>query len=223
MWTVCYKLIVKMANSILRYYKPRSTESSGLPSPSGPISMTIPPAAIASTNREVEVVLNDTVAKSKRGLYRKYTSKERTNIGKFGAENGVQATVRKYSRVFHKPVNESTVRHFKRAYLMERARKRRAGDDDLTVEALAHRKRGRPLLVGSNMDSFIQKYILKVRESKGVVNTSIVIAGARGLLKRMDRTLFAEYTLARGWVGKVLTATNEVLSTHVHNESTVAT
>ena len=197
-----------MANSILRYYKPRSAESSGLPSPSGPLSTTIPPAAISSANREVEVVLNDAAAKSKRGPYKKYTPKERADIGKFGAENGVQAAVRKYSRVFRKPVNESTVRQFKRAYLAERARKRRAGDDDLTVEALAHRKRGRPLLVGSHMDSIIQEYILKVRESKGVVNTSIVIAGARGLLKRMDRTRLAEYggpaTLSRGWAKSLL-------------------
>ena len=55
---------MKMANSILRYYKPRSAESSGLPSPSGPLSTTIPPAAIASANWEVGMVLNDAHAKS---------------------------------------------------------------------------------------------------------------------------------------------------------------
>ena len=88
-----------MANPILRYYKPRFTESSGLPSPSGPFSTTIPPAAIASANQEVEVVLNDVAAKSKRGPYRKYTPRERADIGKFGVKNGLQVAVRRYSRV----------------------------------------------------------------------------------------------------------------------------
>ena len=36
------------------------------------------------------------------------------------------------------------------------------------------------------------------------MNTSITIAGARGLLKRMDRTRLAEYggpaTLTKGWL-----------------------
>ena len=49
----------KMANFILRYYKPRSSEPSGLPSPSG---------------------------QSKRGHYRNYNSKEQADIGKYGVE-----------------------------------------------------------------------------------------------------------------------------------------
>ena len=65
------------------------------------------------------MVLNDTTAKSKTGPYRKYTRKELANIGKFGAENGVQAADRRYSRVVRKPVNKSTVRQFKQAYLVE--------------------------------------------------------------------------------------------------------
>ena len=71
------------------------------------------------------MVLNDAAAKSKRGLYGKYTPKERAEIGKYGMENGVLAAVRRYSKVFHNPVNERTVRQFKRVYLAERARKRR--------------------------------------------------------------------------------------------------
>ena len=74
--------------------------------------------------------------------------------------NGVLASVRRYSKAFRNPVNESTVRQFKRAYLAERARKRKAGDDNLTVETLAHRKRGRPLLVGCNMDSISHAFKL---------------------------------------------------------------
>ena len=55
------------------------------------------------------------------------------DIGKFGAEHGVQAVVRRYSRVFCNLVNKSTVRQFKRAYLVEQAMRRRAGDDELIM------------------------------------------------------------------------------------------
>ena len=65
--------------------------------------------------------------------------------------------------------------------MAERARKRKLCDDDLTVEVLAHRKRGAPLLVGSNMDFIVQEYILKVRESKGVDNASITSSLLRPL------------------------------------------
>ena len=44
--------------------------------------------------------------------------------------------------------------------------------------AVRRYSRGRPLVVGSNRDPVIQEYILKVRGSQGVVNTSMVIAGA---------------------------------------------
>ena len=47
-----------------------------------------------------------------------------------------------------------------------------------------------------------------MREKKGVANMSVVIARARGLLKRMERTRFAEYggpaTLSRGWAKSLL-------------------
>ena len=79
--------------------------------------------------------------------------------------------------------------------MKEQSRKRMAEDDDVEVNVLPVQKRGRPLLVGKDLDSLIQQYVLVLREKRGVVNTSITIAGARGLLKRMDRTRLAE-----GWI-----------------------
>ena len=135
----------KMANSILRYYQ-RKTDTGRLPAP---LTSVIPPDANAA-NREVQAILDES---RKRGLYGKYTPKERAEVGRFAVENGILATVRKYTRVFGRPINESTVHTFKKAYLEEQPRKRRAGNhDDCTVDELPLKKRGRPLLVGSKMD-----------------------------------------------------------------------
>lgn len=189
--------------SILNYLvrKPNSTGS--LPSSTGILSQRIPPAAIRSANKEVEKVLKQ----KKRRSYRKYTPEERAKIAMYALANGVCAAARKFSREFDITVNESTVRLFKQAYLKERSQRTARGDNS-RISKLTTQKRGRPLLVGDHIDSLIQEYIMKVREAKGVVNTNIVRAGARGLLKRLDRTRLAEYggpaTLSKGWADSLL-------------------
>ena len=106
-----------MANTILHYYQPTS-QSDSLPVPHGPLARVIPSTAIESANREVQTVLDEAKSR-KRGPYRKYSPKERAEIGKFAVENGVLAAARKYSKVFGKPINESTVHQFKQ---MDRTR-----------------------------------------------------------------------------------------------------
>ena len=43
--------------------------------------------------------------------------------------------------------------------MKERSRKRMAEDDDVEVNVFPVQKRGRPLLVGKNLDSLIQQYV----------------------------------------------------------------
>ena len=54
----------------------------------------------------------------------------------------------------------------------------------------------------------VQEYILCVRAKGGIVNTAMVIAGARGLLQSLDRARLAEYgglaTMSRGWAKSLL-------------------
>ena len=130
-----------MANTILHYYQPTS-QSDSLPVPHSPLARVIPSAAIESANREVQAVLDEAKSR-KRGPYRKFSPKKRAEIGKFAVENGVLAAARKYSKVFGKPINESTVRQFKQAYLKERSRKRRTehSEDDLVVDELPLKKK----------------------------------------------------------------------------------
>ncbi len=123
----------------------------------------------------------------KRGKYRTYSSSEKAHIAKFALENGVVKAAHKFS------INESTVRNFKKMYIEERNRKRTAGEDYTMIDTLPSKKRGKPLIVGERIDAAIQEYVLEVRRHNGSINTAVVCAGARGLLKSMDATRLAEY------------------------------
>ena len=63
-------------------------------------------------------------------------------IGKYSSENRVSAAARRFSAELGRDINPSTIRGFKRAYLQELDRKRRAEEDDLTVTSLPAKKRG---------------------------------------------------------------------------------
>ena len=49
------------------------------------------------------------------------------------------------------------------------------------VTEIPLKKRGRPLLLCIRLDNQVQEYIMKLREYGCVVNTTIVVAAARGL------------------------------------------
>ena len=63
-------------------------------------------------------------------------------IGKYSSENGVSAAARRFSAELGRDINPSTIHGFKRAYLQELNRKRRAEEDDLTITSLPVKKRG---------------------------------------------------------------------------------
>ena len=69
-------------------------------------------------------------------------------------------------------------------------------------------KRGRPLLLRKKLDKVVQQYIIKLREHGCLINTVIVLAIARGIVKSMERTRLAEYggptTLTTPWAKSLL-------------------
>ena len=82
-------------------------------------------------------------------------------------------------------MNGSTVRRFKKSYQEEVAKRRRIGEDD-EVKKLPIKKQGRPVILGKSLDEIVQKYILSIQEADGIVNTPIVMAGARGIIKNIE-------------------------------------
>ena len=92
---------------------------------------------------------------NKRGDDRKYTGEERYMIGKYASENGATSTARKYKKQFQK-WNESTARSMKQKY--EDELKRAVREKREIQKAIKQDKRGRPLMLGEELDTKILKY-----------------------------------------------------------------
>lgn len=81
--------------------------------------------------------------------------------------------------------------------------------DNREVKRIEIKKQGRPVILSKTLDDTVQKYISSIR---GVVNTPIVRAGARGIIVSMNRTMLSEYgepaSLTREWANSILKHTN---------------
>jgi len=71
--------------------------------------------------------------------------------------------------------------------------KKRAAEDGDDVTVLPPKKRGRPVLLGEDLDMKVQLYLKKVREGGGVVSARIAMAAARGILLSCDRSRLVEF------------------------------
>ena len=59
------------------------------------------------------------------------------------------------------------------------------------MDQLPQGKVGHPLLLGETLDQQVQAYLHMLRDSGGVINTSIAIAAATGIVRKKDSNLFA--------------------------------
>jgi hypothetical protein len=75
-----------------------------------------------------------------RGRYTIYTPEQKAEMGRYAAEHGLKAVCAKFSQELGIAVKESTVRQFKKAYLMQL----NEGKDPDQITALRGKKRGRP-------------------------------------------------------------------------------
>ena len=194
--------------SLFRYFQPRD----GLPDPRGALSHSLSLAAIAAANDEVVRTINQP---KKRGQYKQYSATTRAEIGKYASQNGVAKAARYFSRKFAFAVSETTVRSIRNAYIESLKRKGR-GDSDEDEEdiTLPLKKRGRPLLLSQQLDTKVQSYLTKLREGGGAVSARIVMAAARGILLKCDRSKLVEFgghvELSRHWAHSLLKRMNFV-------------
>ena len=56
-----------------------------------------------------------------------------------------------------------------------------------TLKKLHEKPRSHPYMLGGEMDRQLQEYVKSLRESKTVVNSSIVASAAEGMVKSCDR------------------------------------
>ncbi len=96
-----------------------------------------------------------------------------------------------------------------KAYLAEVKRKRSLHEtDNVSVDVLPFKKRGRPLLLGDKIDKAVQNYIIKLREKGAPITSAVVVASAKGLPTCMDRTRLHEFggpaTISPAWAQSIL-------------------
>ena len=193
--------------ALLRYLQSKD----GLPDPRGTLSSSIPSPAIAAANREIRKVSEE---QKKRGQYIKYSPNIHAEIGKYATLHGVAAAARVFSAKMKQRVSETTVRSIKDAYTVEIKRKRASQESVRDVSSLPSKKRGRPLLLGQDLDGKVQQYLKKVREAGGAVSSRTVIAAARGIAMSCNRNVLAEFggsiVLNRYWGHSLLNRMNFV-------------
>ena len=168
-----------MASSILRYFKVREDQHH----PLLPIAMTNG-KKLANIAVQKELMEN----RKRRGEYHVYDDEVRAKVGRYAIENGNKAAVTKYSAMLGHPISESTVRGLKKRYLAELERVK----DPAMVKKLPRCKAGRPLKLGK-YDDDVKKYVTSLRLAGGIVNRSIVIAAAKGIVEGSDPSRLTEH------------------------------
>ena len=63
----------------------------------------------------------------------------------------------------------------------------------VVVSALPGKKRGRPPILGVNLDGVLQERIISMRIQQTAISTSVVVGIGRGLLLKHDRALLDDF------------------------------
>ena len=192
--------------SILKYFKPLP-KNDEFPDPNRPLSREVSSGAIAAANQKVSETIEKKPLRSIREPYMKLTPAQRFTIGKRAAEDGTTATIRFFSTKYPElgVLKETTVRRFKNLYQdqLKVARHNGLQPEDDSQEILL-KKNGRPLLVGDELDKQIREYISDLRARGAVINTSVVLASAEGIIMYRDANMLSTITLTKGWAKYLL-------------------
>jgi len=139
---------------------------------------------------------------------RVYSDTQRAEMGKLTCRVGATEAAKRFTKKLGFTINESTMRSIKKDYLDERYKKRLREEDDLTISAMPVKKKRRPLLLGKKLDDAVKEYNLKLRDHGCAINTTVVIAVARGLGTVLERTRLVKYggpaTLSIPWAKSLL-------------------
>ena len=108
-------------------------------------------------------------------------------------------------------MKDSSVRTWRNAYTSEIKKRRREGREDIPVERLSEKKRGRgrSLLLGDELEAQVREYLIALLANGAVVNTAIAIGCAEGIVKSKDSNLLASngghIVLSKHWGKHLLT------------------
>ena len=170
---------------------------------------------VEAANKEVTNALQSAAENGRRGKYNSYTPEQRAKIGKYAAENGPTNAAKHFTSRWGININESTARRLKSEYLeklkeaVSEAAKSEVAEKSVTVDALETKQKGRPLLLGVDLDEAVQEYVRSLRMAGGVVNTLVVMAAAQGIIAARDISKLVSHgghiEITKTWARSLLT------------------
>ena len=125
----------------------------------------------------------------KRGPNVKFSQQAKMSVVKYASKHGVAAALCHYINKFPE-LKESTVRTWRNVYVAELQQKRNV-QDDTCIKKLPAKKRGRPLLLGDELEKQVKTYIGYLQERGAVVNTATVLGVAQGMVRNHNGNLLA--------------------------------
>ena len=152
-------------STLLKYFKvsrvkTEGNSSSSLPDPSGPLSEKMPATSIEEANKEVNAHSSRQSTGGKRhAQYVIVTPEQKARVAKYAAENGTTNAIRRFAKDIP-DLKESTVRGWKTVYLRELASRRATDNKDVAIERIPAGPKGRPLLLGQELDRQVQAYLM---------------------------------------------------------------
>ena len=200
--------------SILKYFKRKKEATSKtespfeLPDPLGSLSLEMPSTSIAAANDAVEEILNATTGNCKaKQQYVKLTPAQRFEIGERSAEIGIAQAFKFYKKKYPDlVVSEPTAMRAKYLYLDE-LKKRSRRDDVDDFRELPTRKRGRPLLLGEELDRQVRTYLSDMRGRSCAVNTAVAIGVGLGIARKHGSFITVssdDFSLTKDWAKSLL-------------------
>ena len=176
----------------------------GLPDPTKTTKLS-EAAATASADREANRIYESSVTvnvhsesttlpsvRAKWGSYHAFTDEIRAKIGRHALEHGNTCAVKHFTKELYFDIKESTVRNFKKAYI----KKLQSSKDSDSITSLPNKNRGRPLKLG-NIDSQVQVYLRKLLSAGGIVNRTVTLAAAKGIILSRAPHLYKDNLLGR--------------------------
>ena len=151
-------------------------------------SVAVPAFAFLAAQRKTEKVAS---TGKKRGSYATTSEELKAKVVKYTAENGASASLRHLKSAQELDLKESTVRGWVTTYQKRLDSLRKEGKP-LTVSVLSEKSRGKPLLVGNELEEQLKPFVGQLRSFWAVVNSAIVRAAARGIIMAKDANLLEE-------------------------------
>ena len=168
------------------------------------------PAEVRGVKEELKSLHeSETKREARRGNYEKTSAGDKARVAEYASKNGVLAAIRHFKQTGEfANLKESTVRGWKSTYCMKLAFSRKRDVEVEAIVELPEKRRGRPLLIGEELEDKVKWFLTEVRKSGGVVNSQIAVGAAKGVIKARDANLLAEnggsIDIGKDWAHRLL-------------------